>query len=187
MLSQLLEARRYGAIRRLVMADLDKAQRAYAVIDRVFSFEGGVKDVGDGKGVTRWGQTPEWLRQFKLPMPMTASDARRNYFTWLSMTQLLELCAFEGPLAMQVIDWSVHSGHIIPIRAMQVALGVKADGVIGPVTVRALQGADRSMIAKRVLSRRVRHGTKLVSDEPQDYQRYIEGWGDRWGTLIDSL
>jgi len=88
---------------------------------------------------------------------------------------------------MQVIDWSVHSGHIVPIRAMQFALGVTTDGVIGPKTIEKLQSADRAMIAKRVLSRRVRHGTKLVSDAPEDYQRYIEGWGDRWGTLIDSL
>lgn len=169
------------------MDTIDQRTRALAIIDTVFGFEGGVADVGDGKGVTRWGQTPAWLKRWGLPIPTTRDEARSNYLRWLELSRLVALCAHDGPLALIVIDWCVHSGETIPIRAMQHALGVTADGIIGPKTIAALEAADRNAIARKVLARRVAHGTKLVSDYPQDYQRYVEGWGNRWAELIERL
>lgn len=150
------------------------------VIRRVMRAEGGVADVGDGKGITRWGQTPQWLEDFGLPTPETADQAFLNYATWMTMTGLNVIADLDGTLGSAVVDWAVHSGHTVAIRGLQRALGVAADGVIGPDTKRAIftSGSWRRIIIN-VHCQRLELMGRLITDAPEKHARYAAGWMNR--------
>lgn len=155
------------------------------VIRRVLKAEGGVADVGDGKGVTRWGQTPQWLESFGLPVPETEDDAFLNYATWMTMTGLDVIADLDGSLGSAVVDWAVHSGHQTAIRGLQRALGVAADGVIGTKTRAALiaSGNIRRVIVS-VHCQRLEFLGRLITDAPDKHARYAAGWMARMATYL---
>lgn len=158
------------------------------LIRRVLDREGGVADVGDGKGVTRWGQTDGWLGQFNLPAPTNATEAAENYAAWMAATRLDRLI---GPvvddLADVVIDCAVHSGHAAAIRLLQSALGVTKDGVLGPATLTALAAQERRLIARRVLAARLDLLGGLIATDPGRHARYARGWLRRIGDQVVRL
>jgi hypothetical protein len=75
-----------------------------ALIERLLDREGGVADVGDGKGITRFGQTPEWLEQFGLPAPTTRAEAAVNYKRWLDLVKLTVVVLPGDDLADILLD-----------------------------------------------------------------------------------
>lgn len=163
---------------------------ADVVIARVIRREGGIKDVGDGKGLTRFGQTPGWLAQFGLPAPDTPAQAATNYRAWLDLTGLIALCGEADVFVDAVIDWAVHSGHPRAIRSMQAAVQVRPDGVIGPVTraaIDALGTAGRRAAAAKVVADRVRHSGGLITADPAQYSRNAKGWANRQAEFIEAL
>jgi len=160
---------------------------ANTVITDVLLREGDIKDVGDGKGLTRFGQTPDWLTQFGLPVPNSVAEAAANYRRWLDLTNLIALCDVFDSLADVVIDWGVHSGHIPAVRALQRALGVRADGVLGPVTESALALVDRPRMARRMLADSDRYKGRLITDDPAQYARFAAGWASRRAEQIERL
>jgi lysozyme family protein len=150
------------------------------IIRRIIEREGGVADVGDGKGVTRWGQTPGWLSDFNLPIPTNATEAAENYVEWLRITGL---DAVIGPVADDaadfVIDFGVHSGHVPAVKVLQRAVGVTADGKIGPVTRAAVANADRFNLAIAIIAGTIRYQGDIITQNPQKYARWARGWGNR--------
>jgi len=158
------------------------------LIARVIRREGGVADVGDGKGITRWGQTPGWLTQFNLPIPTNQAEAADNYAAWLRQTQLDQVI---GPVADDladiVIDFAVHAGHGAAVRMLQAAVGVRQDGVVGPVTLAALAAVERQTVARRVLAGRLEQIGGLITDDPAKYARYARGWCRRVGDQVRRL
>lgn len=137
-------------------------------------------DVGDGKGVTRWGQTPGWLTQFNLPIPTNATEAADNYAEWLRLTGLEAVIGDEAdPAADFVIDFAVHSGHIPAVKLLQNALKVTADGVIGPKTREAIEWADRRWLAFAVIAGEMKFQGGLITDNPVKHARWARGWANR--------
>lgn len=63
------------------------------------------------------------------------------------------------PVALVLFDIKVNGGH--PISWLQQALGVTADGKLGPQTLGALQRADVKDLVGRILRRRVLYYTEL--------------------------
>lgn len=160
---------------------------AEVIIGRLIAREGGIADVGDGKGVTRFGQTDGWLTQYGLPQPADARQAADNYRRWLDLTGLIALCDVADSLADGVIDYAVHSGAGVAVKALQKALGVKADGVVGPVTRAALTTMTRGLVARRVLADRARLWGAMFAHEPQRYGRFAYGWLCRLASQIEAL
>ncbi len=157
------------------------------LIRRVLQREGGVADVGDGKGITRWGQTPGWLKQFNLPIPTNPTEASENYVAWLQVTRLDQLIGdVADDLADIVIDFAVHAGHVTAIRMLQASLGVAVDGVIGPATEAAAK-QDRKAICRRVLRGRLDQMGSLIASQPDKYARFARGWLARIGEQIQRL
>jgi lysozyme family protein len=159
------------------------------LVGRVLTREGGVSQVAGESWVTRWGQTPPWLESFGLPSPVTIDEARRNYNTWLKTTRLDRLI---GPtpdvLADVVIDYAVHSGHTTAIKALQDAVDVPADGVIGPVTLEAIAiDSDRRRAAAHIIAARSEHQGRLIARKPQQFAIYALGWARRQAEFIREL
>lgn len=167
------------------------------LIARVITREGPPQDIGDGKGITRWGQTPGWLTQFHLPIPLTAAEAAANYKNWLEQTHLiLVVGATADDLADIVIDIAVMSSHEKGIKALQAALiyhqpthhpQVGVDGVLGPDTLAALAGADRDQLAREVIAWDMEYQGQIISLNPAKLARWAHGWARRLADHVRSL
>lgn len=160
---------------------------AAAIIARVIPREGGIKDVGDGKGVTRFGQTPDWLERFGLPLPETPDQAASNYRTWITMTGLIGLCDVDDSLADIAIDIAVHETHERSIRSVQSAIGVKPDGHWGPQTSEALSRSDRLVAAASVLADAINYLGEIITARPEKHAKNAKGWMRRRTAQLRQL
>lgn len=160
---------------------------AAEIVRRVLADEGGIRDVGDGKGVTMFGQTQGWLRHHGYPEPTTQAEAMTNYLRWLQDTGLIAVCAVvPDPFAHAVIDWAVHAGEGRAIKGLQSALGVRADGRIGPMTRAAIASADRGVVARKILGQRLRHVGILITDDPDRNAKYAKNWMRRIAAQVEA-
>lgn len=163
---------------------------AGTVVDKVIQWimreEGGVADVGDGMGITRYGQTLGWLERWGLPAPHSHQDAYINYAHWLEHTHLDTLCDVDDMLPIVVADFAIHAGERPAIKALQEAVGVTPDGTIGPKTLEAIDQADRNAIAHLVLATRIEHGGATIRNNPQR-ALYAKGWAARWARQLRYL
>lgn len=157
------------------------------VIGYILEREGGIADVGDGKGVTRWGQTAGWLQQFGLPTPTTREEAAANYARWAARTRIAEIIYWDPSVGDLVADFAIHSGEGEGIAALQRAIGVADDGVIGPVTLNALRCTNPESVAKKVLAERTRFLGGLLASTKTDRRKWARGWLNRIAAQIESL
>lgn len=157
------------------------------VIARILEAEGGIADVGDGKGVTRFGQTQDWLDRWGFLPPATVADAVVNYELWLHRTRLAEVAEIDVTLGYLTADFAVHSGEDPAIKALQRAVGVKADGVIGSVTLGAIQRMDTGKVTRAVLGNRTRLIGDLLASTKVDRRKWARGWCNRLATQIETL
>jgi lysozyme family protein len=154
-----------------------------AVITEVVGFEVSpgheVEDIGDGAGITRWGQTTAWLEEYGLPIPRTTADARANFKLWMERTRLDVLCDRDDGLPRIAIDFAVNVHAKTAIRAIQRAVGTHADGVLGPHTERAVKAADRGQVAASVLAARLQYYGLIITRHPDRHARWAHGWMNR--------
>lgn len=166
---------------------MTRDQAADVVIAEVLRREGGIADIGDGKGTTAFGQTPGWLAAFGFESPTDRAVAAANYRTWLVRTRLIGLCDYPDTLADAVIDYAVHAGHPAAIKALQSALGLAPDGVLGPETQRAIDHCARRKVAASVVAARGRSFGRLITRAPEKHALYAAGWLSRLGEQIEAL
>jgi lysozyme family protein len=156
-----------------------------SVIALVLKNEGGVADVGDGVGVTHFGQTAGWLETHHLPVPATKEDAAINYAQWITKTGLYHVASADDALTRITIDFAVmNEGRAI--RALQAAIGARPDGVIGPQTRRALETIDRHAVAVKVLADWNRFLGATITAIPQRAV-YAKGWANRISGHMETL
>lgn len=151
-----------------------------ACLAETLSHEGGwADDPDDSGGATMKGVTIGAFAQFKGRKVTKAelraiSDAdlraiyRRKYWDKVRGDDLpagLDLVAF---------DAAVNSGPARGTRWLQQALGVAADGKIGPVTLDAAQKADAGFIIERALNNRMAFLRKLGN-----WWKFGKGWTAR--------
>ena len=155
-------------------------------LDRVLNDEGGVKDVGDGKGITRYGQTPRWLKQFRLPVPKSREMAETNYIEWLLFTGLFGVCR-TTPLAYALITFAVHAGNRRAVKALQKVVGAKQDGKIGPRTEFRVSSNTAREMASKLVAEYTRYLGRLLGSKRYDRRRYASGWCNRIARLQEAL
>lgn len=158
-----------------------------AVIDQILLDEGGIGDAGDGKGVTRFGQTPSWLEENGFIPPNNAGDAAVNYERWFERTALSAVIVRSPIVGHLVADFAVHSGLRPAVLALQRALDVKTDGVLGPRTLAALQQLPAPPVARRVLAARMRYVGILLKAAVPDRRKDASGWLNRLARQVEKL
>ena len=156
------------------------------LIERVLDREGGIADVGDGKGVTRFGQTPAWLEQFSLPVPTTRDEAAANYRLWIEKTGLQTVVVAGDDLADIVLDIAVMSSAPKAIKALQTALHVPVDGVLGGQTYDALAAVDRKRLAREVIAWDMIYQGSLITLDPSR-AKWAKGWAARIAEHVRRL
>lgn len=165
---------------------MTRDEAAAVVIDTVMVAEAGVADVGDGKGVTRYGQTDDWLKEFGFETPRSPAQARANYATWVVRTRLIGVCDYPDALALTVIDLAVNSDHRQAIRMLQRVLRVPVDGLLGPETQAAVDQCDRLAVGRQLIADRMRFLAEVMRRKPEKRQ-FAPAWFDRNAVLVEAL
>jgi lysozyme family protein len=100
---------------------------------------------------------------------LTLQDAKSIYYTeyWRPFERIAEI---HPALAMVLYDTGVNMGTGTAVRMLQKAVGVPADGVIGPVTLNAIENNKQNIIPF-ILKERILYYTSRPH-----WERFKNGW-----------
>lgn len=77
-------------------------------------------------------------------------------------------------IVFQVWDFAINAGMATAKRKLQSAVGVADDGIIGPITIKAINDADLNDVLMKFNAERLTYYTKLST-----WGRYGKGWTNR--------
>lgn len=156
-----------------------------ALIDEILASEGGfVNHPNDKGGPTNHGITQATLAAYR-GRPVTLDDVRN-----LSATEAREIYLRDyvtGPgfdriqhplLRYCVVDFGVNSGTGRAARFLQQVAGVRQDGAVGPITLKAVNALDGERAAVRYIARRMRFVARIVGSN-RSQAAFILGWTRR--------
>lgn len=167
----------------------------------ILSFEGGfVNDPKDRGGATNKGVTiATWRAQgydkdgdgdidvadLKLISDADATRILRNNYWNRYRADEIKCQA----IANMVVDWLWSSGKPA-ITLVQELLGVKADGIVGPKTIAAINAQPAAAFFEKIKKRRLQFIDRLVANNPSQ-KRFLAGWYRRinainFGFLVDN-
>lgn len=136
-------------------------------------------DPFDNGGVTKFGVAQNSHPNVdvkKMTWEQAKEIYKKDYWAAGKCDQLPEL------IAVLHFDLCVNSGVRQANMILQKALNTKADGVIGPITLAAVQAADQKELCKKLLDGRRDFVKQIVFMKPAQ-GRFLKGWLAR----IDSL
>lgn len=160
------------------------------LLDDILAREGGyVDDPVDRGGATNFGITQATLRWWrKDPLAdvrtLTVEEAR----------EILTAMYIEGPGLHKIpdpqvqafmVDFAVHSGPAIAIKHLQAAVGTEQDGVLGPLTLDALQREAKAKVLNRLVQSRCLMISRLVIKAPKQL-KFLGGWLKRVLSFLDT-
>lgn len=148
------------------------------IIDKEIKIEGGVSnDPTDAGGRTAYGISEKANPQAWAHGTPTEAEARaiyeQKYVRGPGFNKITD-----SQLQFQLIDYGVNSGPAIAIQKLQAILGVKADGIIGPHTLEALQLSEIRSTNNALVAARVEMIGKIVTSNPSQL-KYLNGWLNR--------
>lgn len=74
-------------------------------------------------------------------------------------------------------DWHVNSGAWA-VKALQTAVGVTADGGVGPHTLEAVNAADENTLMPQLIQARINFYNHIVERDPTQ-EKFLKGWTAR--------
>lgn len=160
-----------------------------AVISDILRREGDrfTDDPHDRGGCTRWGVTLEALREHR-DAAVTCEDVAKlaeDEARAIYRKRLLHFEAVTHPeLFALVADSSVNHGQSRATAWLQQALGIDADGVIGPYTRATLAAADPGVVYRRYLGIRAEFYGAIVTRNPSQ-AKFALGWLRRLREFIE--
>jgi lysozyme family protein len=143
-----------------------------SAFERLIGHEGGyVSDPRDPGGETKFGISKRSYPDLdikSLTMEQAKAIYKRDYWDRAHCDSLHPIIAF------QVFDAAVNSGIGQSIRFLQKAVGVADDGVIGPLTLAAIQRRETAELIARFNAERLEFMTKLST-----WHDFSKGWARR--------
>ncbi|EPK1060393.1 glycoside hydrolase family 108 protein [Klebsiella pneumoniae] len=88
-------------------------------------------------------------------------------------------------ISLFVFDSSVQHGAKKAIQLLQDAVGVTADGIVGPKTTKAVIGADAEWLLTRCFLRRSRYYAEIIKANSSQ-GKYLNGWFNRLDELANA-
>lgn len=79
--------------------------------------------------------------------------------------------SLDTAIVFQVWDFAINAGMGTAKRKLQKSVGMAEDGIIGPLTLKAIQKADLNDILMKFNAERLKHYTSLST-----WPRYGKGW-----------
>lgn len=139
----------------------------------VYHVEGIESDDPDDKGgLTRFGIAQNFNPDVDVSR-LTRDQAKLRYLTKYFYPAHCE--DFPRYLAIAVFDAAANHGPVTAIKMMQQALRVTADGLVGPVTIAAVESRLDSKLIIDFLSYRAQRYHEIAAKEPSQ-TKYIRGW-----------
>lgn len=163
------------------------------VVPFIHEKEGGfVNDPHDAGGATNMGVTLETFTHYcqskGLPRPSVQQLRNLSEVQWQDIMRTRYWDVIQGDrissqsVALALMDWAVHSGPRTPIKKVQAILGVKADGIVGPVTLSAINSySPLPLFGQIQLARRKFLGSLVVSRPANS--KFLEGWLNRVASI----
>lgn len=162
-------------------------------IENVIDREGGDKftDIPEDRGgPTRFGITlpalTEWLGRPATVQDlksMTRKDAHELYRELYIQRPGFGIIGSQ-PLLSLVLDTAVNFGVKGAVKLLQRAVGVKDDGVFGPVTKQAVVQADYAGIYRNLCAERIRFRGRIITSDPSQ-AKFAAGWANRDADFIE--
>lgn len=154
----------------------DGLKAFHAVFERVIGHEGGyVNHPDDPGGETNWGITKRVARAFGYQDDMKSLPrelAREIYYQefWIRAN-----CdRYHPAIGFQLFDIAVNHGIGTAIRMLQRAAEVADDGIVGPITLKAIKGMPPGETVNRLNAERLEFYTKLTT-----WGTFGRGWANR--------
>jgi lysozyme family protein len=165
------------------------------IITGILEREGGSKYTNkpaDRGGPTKWGIIQKsWRKYTGLPVSeadikaITEEEARDFYKEmYILAPRFFEIT--NSHLSELVIDCGVNHGVKQAAKWIQIAAGVKKDGVIGPVSLYAINHGDPLRFFMDVLSSRIRLYGRLVTKN-RSQAVFAAGWNNRAAGFLDDV
>ena len=150
---------------------------------KVLGHEGDFSDHQDDKGgATRYGVTEAVAREVgyrgdmrELPLELAKRIYLERYWKPISADDL------PPGIRYVVFDGAVNSGPRQSILWLQRAVGVQADGIIGPMTLGAAYAVDDKLLRARILAQRLRFMSGL-----NNWPSFSRGWARRIADLMEA-
>jgi lysozyme family protein len=162
------------------------------VIDDIIRREGGfVDNPSDRGGPTKFGITQATLAEWR-GSPVTANDVEaltideaRSIYRSIYIDKP-GLAALPEPLRGLVVDTAVQSGVKTAVRLLQTALGsLSVDGILGPVTMAAIQDANNELLYHKMLAERIRYLGEVITVRPAN-ATFAKGWMARVAEFLEN-
>ena len=158
--------------------------KAYA--KKLIELEGGyVNHPDDQGGPTNLGITLNTFREY-CGQGKTIKDLREmSYGVWseIMKDRYWDKCLGDEienqSVAEITVDWCINSG-LVGLRRVQEIAGVKPDGIAGPKTLEAINGANQQELFERIMSARNQFYIDIVKRNPSQ-RVFMNGWMNRLG------
>jgi lysozyme family protein len=150
--------------------------------DYLMYHEGGyVKDPKDAGGETKFGVSKRSYPHLDIKN-LTRDQARQIYFVDFWMKAKCEQIEDEN-IAIKLFDLTVHTGIPQAIKLIQRALRaagaqVAEDGIIGSITLKAINDADSTDLLAAIKSESAGY-YRLIANANPSQQKFIQGWLQR--------
>lgn len=153
---------------------------------KLLQIEGGFVNHPDDKGgPTNLGVTLNTYRQYCGQEKTIKDLMNMSYGTWQNIMKDLywDKCLADEienqAVAEITVDWCVNSGTQ-GLRKVQEIAGTKPDGIAGPKTLAAINGANQKELFDRIMSARNQFYVNIVKKNPTQ-RVFMNGWMNRLG------
>lgn len=141
------------------------------IILKVIDIEGGyVNDPRDPGGETKYGISKRSYPKEDIKN-LTKERAYEIYLN--DYWNKVQADKFKFPLNLMVFDFAVNSGPSRAIKTLQMVVKTTQDGVLGPMTLKAVEAQDFEELCANYMT--AREFFLLSLDKPH----YIKGWTNR--------
>jgi lysozyme family protein len=87
-------------------------------------------------------------------------------------------------MATAIFDMGVNMGVFEGARLTQAVVGVAADGIIGPITLAALNATNAQAFIPPFEQLVIDHYLAIEESDPAEYEQYLRGWENRAKRLL---
>jgi lysozyme family protein len=138
---------------------------------------GYTNDPSDAGGRTQYGISEAAHPKAWADGKVTEAEARAIYEQrYIEAQGFNQVCDMH--LRHQLVDFGVHSGPAIAIKALQRVVGTEVDGLLGPATLAKVEGMDVRLVHNGLVKERVLMLGRIVQRNPSQL-KYLVGWLSR--------
>lgn len=158
--------------------------KAELLIPKIMRWEGGfVSDPDDAGGATNKGVTIATFRKFYGADATVQQLKNITDEQWLHIFKVGYWDIFKADniedqsIANLCVDWLYNSG-IVAIKRVQKIVGVKDDGMIGPVSLKAINTKSSRALFYHIRSARIAFVETIAKNKPSQ-RKFLQGWKNR--------